>query len=131
VRQDLSLQDTNPCQQVENHLSRKTWPDGCLGLPRPDEFCTRALVEGWRITLSDGRRTWVYRTDSEGRVIRLQNQTASANTLTAVAMPFWRMPLSRVAHFLLRILKQNDGLGQMAAWDWAPGVFCTACSGWQ
>jgi len=44
------------------------------------------------------------------------------------------MPLSgRVAHFLLRILKQNDGLGQMAAWDWAALVFCYSAlvSGWQ
>jgi len=24
------------------------------------------LVEGWRIVLSDGSQTWVYRTDSKG-----------------------------------------------------------------
>jgi len=81
VRQDLSRKIRIPASKLRiTEFGRKTWPDGCLGLPRPDEFCTRALVEGWRITLSDGRQTWVYRTDSEGRVIRLQNQTASANT---------------------------------------------------
>ncbi len=52
----------------------KTWSDGCLGLAKPDEFCTQALVEGWRIVISDSSQTWVYRTDGEGRVIRLESQ---------------------------------------------------------
>ena len=52
----------------------KTWPDGCLGLAKPDEFCTQALVEGWRVVLTDGSQTWVYRTDGDGRVIRLESQ---------------------------------------------------------
>lgn len=51
----------------------ETWPDGCLGLAKPDEFCTQALVEGWRIVVTDGSQTWVYRTDENGRAIRLES----------------------------------------------------------
>jgi len=50
----------------------KTWPDGCLGLARPDEFCTQALVSGWRVVLSDGSKRWVYRTDNQGRIMRFE-----------------------------------------------------------
>ncbi|MEG3439138.1 hypothetical protein V0288_18575 [Pannus brasiliensis CCIBt3594] len=49
----------------------RTWPDGCLGLPRPDELCTQALVEGWEIVLTDNGKTWTYRTDNTGRNTRL------------------------------------------------------------
>lgn len=55
--------------QVRSALPR-TWPDGCLGLPNPDELCTQALVEGWEIVLTDNGKTWTYRTDSTGRVVR-------------------------------------------------------------
>ncbi len=50
----------------------KTWPDGCLGLAKPGEFCTQALVQGWRIILTDNQKTWVYRTDSSGANLRLE-----------------------------------------------------------
>ncbi|YAI82116.1 MAG: hypothetical protein ACQJCO_00455 [cyanobacterium endosymbiont of Rhopalodia sterrenbergii] len=51
----------------------KTWPDSCLGLARPDEFCTQTLVEGWRIEVTNGSKTWVYRTNGDGKVIRLES----------------------------------------------------------
>lgn len=50
--------------------SKQTWPDGCLGLAQPDELCTQMLITGWRVVMSDGRQTWVYRTDNQGNTIR-------------------------------------------------------------
>lgn len=77
VRQDLSRQVGMPAEKLKiTDYTKKTWPDGCLGIPRPNELCTQALVQGWRITLSDGRSDWVYRTDRQGRVLRLENQAA-------------------------------------------------------
>lgn len=77
VRQDLSRQVGIPAEKLKiTDYTKKTWPDGCLGIPRPNELCTQALVQGWRITLSDGRSDWVYRTDRQGRVLRLENQAA-------------------------------------------------------
>jgi len=28
--------------------TRRTWPDGCLGLGGPEVICTQALVDGYR-----------------------------------------------------------------------------------
>lgn len=29
----------------------RTWPDGCLGITRPGQGCTQALVPGWLAVL--------------------------------------------------------------------------------
>ncbi len=72
VRRDLSQQtgiSRNKLSIVES--SRETWPNGCLGIPKPGEMCTQARVEGWEVVVSDGSREWTYRTDSTGRNVRL------------------------------------------------------------
>lgn len=51
----------------------ETWANGCLGLAQPDEICTQALVEGWRIEVSDGNQSWVYRSDRTGQNLRLES----------------------------------------------------------
>jgi hypothetical protein len=137
VRQNLSYKVGIPVSKLRiTGFSRETWPNGCLGLPKPNELCTRALVEGWRITLSNGRQTWVYRTDSKGRAIRLENQTASAELPAAVtdavlqdASRRLKLPISS-----LRVVKAERrtwpdgclGLG-------SPGIVCTQAlvPGWQ
>lgn len=73
VRQDLARRyKIAPNQLKLVQSSRQTWPDGCLGLAKPDEICTQALIEGWRVTISHQQRTWVYRTDGQGRILRLE-----------------------------------------------------------
>lgn len=80
VRQDIAQRENIPVSRLRvTQSSQQTWSDGCLGLAQADEFCTQALVEGWRVTVSDGRFTWVYRTDSSGRVLRREEpQTTSS-----------------------------------------------------
>ena len=46
------------------------WPDGCLGLPGPDEICTEAIVPGWLVRLSVGGNQFVYRVDDVGAELR-------------------------------------------------------------
>lgn len=73
---DLSRRVEIPAAKLKIiKYSRETWSDGCLGLSKPDEFCTQALVEGWRVFVSDGCQTWIYRTDESGRNLRLEAQT--------------------------------------------------------
>ena len=48
------------------------WSDGCLGLAKPDEICTQAIVPGWQITVTDGLKNWIYRTDEMGDTVRLE-----------------------------------------------------------
>ncbi len=74
---DLSRKSEIPPGKLKIiNSSRETWSDGCFGLGSPVEQCLQAQVEGWRVTLSDGRSSWVYRTDYAGQVLRLENQTA-------------------------------------------------------
>ncbi|WP_236738724.1 hypothetical protein [Chroogloeocystis siderophila] len=81
VRQDVAQRENIPVNRLRvTQSSQQTWSDGCLGLAQPDEFCTQALVEGWRVMVSDGRSTWVYRTDSLGRTVRREEPQTTSST---------------------------------------------------
>ncbi|PSB10105.1 hypothetical protein C7B76_24515 [filamentous cyanobacterium CCP2] len=77
VRRDVSQRTGIPPQQlwIARH-ERHTWTDGCLGLPGQGEFCTQALVPGWQIEVTDGSRSWTYRTDTSGQTLRLEEEYA-------------------------------------------------------
>lgn len=76
LRQDLSKRTGIPANQLRfTEVSAQTWPDGCLGLARPGEICTQAMVPGWRATFANGNRRWVYRTNSSGSTFRLEPKT--------------------------------------------------------
>lgn len=113
--------------------SREAWTDGCLGLGTLVEPCLRTQVKGWRVTLSDGRSSWVYRTDLQGLVFRLENQStnlppAVANGVLEAASQESRLPISE-----LRIVE-----GEQRSWPDAclglapPGVLCATVvvDGW-
>ena len=73
VRQDLAQRTKIPLQEIAVKKSKPmTWPDGCLGLAKTDEFCTQMLIQGWQIILGHDKKNWVYRTDSQGKAIRLE-----------------------------------------------------------
>lgn len=57
-------------QVVIREIEQAQWPDGCLGLPQPDEMCTEALVDGFRAVFSVDGQEYEYRTDMEGKQIR-------------------------------------------------------------
>lgn len=58
--------------------TQQTWHDGCLGLGGAAELCATGLVPGWRVTVTDGSQTWIYRTDNSGRSLRAESQTGSS-----------------------------------------------------
>jgi hypothetical protein len=45
-------------------------------LLKTDEICGQTIVEGWRVVVSDGRQSWVYRTNSRGNILRLEPKKA-------------------------------------------------------
>jgi hypothetical protein len=47
------------------------WPNACLGLPQAGEFCAQMITPGWAVTVSDGAKTWQYRTDLDMMQVRL------------------------------------------------------------
>ncbi|HEY1538500.1 MAG TPA: hypothetical protein VGF63_03805 [Solirubrobacteraceae bacterium] len=44
-------------------VKARTWPDGCLGLPRHGEMCSQLVTAGYRATFSVRGHRLVYRTD--------------------------------------------------------------------
>jgi hypothetical protein len=74
------LQKIPPAKLKVVKYSQESWSDGCLGLPQPEEICSQAIVEGWRVVVSDGSQQWIYRTDDSGRNIRLETPNATAES---------------------------------------------------
>jgi len=46
------------------------WPDGCLGLPAPDELCAMMIVPGFEVTLQVDDQQYIYRTNQDGSQVR-------------------------------------------------------------
>jgi hypothetical protein len=73
LQQTLSQETGIPVNQLKMvESNQKTWSDGCLGLGKPEEICSQALVQGWQITFSNGTQRWVYRTNGTGNISRLE-----------------------------------------------------------
>ncbi|AFY42052.1 hypothetical protein [Nostoc sp. PCC 7107] len=103
--------------QVVNY-SQKTWRNGCLELPQPNEFCTQALVPGWLVVVSNGRQKWTYHTNNNGRSLRL----ASANNSSQNELP------RKIREAVLQQAQEVSGLSARSlsilnfkATDWSDG----------
>ncbi|NJP08899.1 MAG: hypothetical protein HC866_04960 [Leptolyngbyaceae cyanobacterium RU_5_1] len=87
LRQHLSKQTgLSPEKLRIVEANQKNWSDGCLELAKPDEFCTQAIVKGWRVVLSNGTRRWVYRTNAEGTSYRLETSAKRSSGLPDLAV---------------------------------------------
>ncbi|MEH2249852.1 hypothetical protein [Nostoc sp.] len=92
VLQAASKRLQQPISQLNIiQAQQQTWRDGCLELPNADEFCTQALVSGWRVVVGQGEQTLVYHTNQTGSALRL-NQKASSNSLVPVQIPVSQLP---------------------------------------
>ncbi|MEH1889926.1 MAG: hypothetical protein V7K92_10870 [Nostoc sp.] len=90
---------------------QQTWRDGCLELPNADEFCTQALVSGWRVVVSGGEQTLVYHTNQTGSAIRL-NQKASSNSLAPVQIPVSQLPPPLARYVVFRQISSGGFAGR-------------------
>jgi hypothetical protein len=117
VRRDLARRQNLPVGQVRvTESSRASWGNGCLELPAPDEFCTEAIVEGWRIQLNANQQTWVYHTDATGSVIRLEGANAPGEPtgltpITPVQIPTSSLPASLEGGVLFRAISSGGFVG--------------------
>jgi len=53
------------------------WPDGCLGVHRPEVMCTQAMVPGFRIVLLANGTEYVYHTNADGSALTPAGQPAA------------------------------------------------------
>ncbi len=73
VLNDVSQKNQVPLNKLAiTQAKREMWSNGCLGLAQEGEFCTQAIVPGWRVFVSGQERLWIYRTDEQGRVLRVE-----------------------------------------------------------
>jgi hypothetical protein len=80
VKQDIVQQFKVPLASLKiQNFSAQVWPDGCLGLPKANEGCPQAIVNGWRVEASDGSQRYIYRTDNTGK--QLQAETSPQSVL--------------------------------------------------
>jgi hypothetical protein len=71
IRQYVAQQTGNKLENINiTSFSRQQWPNACLGLPQTNEVCAQVIVEGWRVVLSDGSQSWVYRSNQKGTFLR-------------------------------------------------------------
>ena len=73
VLKDLSQQTQIPLNKLTITKAKKElWSNGCLDLAQEGEFCTQAIVPGWRVFVSGDDQTWIYHTDQQGRSLRVE-----------------------------------------------------------
>lgn len=76
IRRELSRSTGIAAEKLKvTESSRQSWSDTCLGLGKADEICGQMIVEGWRVVVSDGSQTWVYRTNARGNIWRLEKKS--------------------------------------------------------
>jgi hypothetical protein len=52
-------------------VSEEDWPDGCLGVHKPEIACTSMIVPGYRVTIETGGSSYEIRTSRDGKAIIL------------------------------------------------------------
>jgi hypothetical protein len=103
--------------------TQKTWRNGCLESPKSGEFCTQALVPGWRVVATDGKQNWVYHTNNNGRFLRLASSTNSNNgggKVDNLPQPV-KNAVIKAATKRLGLLPTNINILQAESQNWSDG----------
>jgi len=74
VLSDANKRVSKPVAALRITQSQKeSWGDSCLGLAEPGKLCAQVIVPGWKVTVTDGQRELVYRTDNKGKQVKLED----------------------------------------------------------
>ncbi|MCC5600841.1 hypothetical protein [Nostoc favosum] len=111
VLQAASKRLQQPISQLRIiEFQQQTWRDGCLELANADEFCTQALVPGWRVVVGIGEQTLVYHTNQTGSALRL-NEKASSTPLAPVQIPVSELPPPLAGYVVFRQISSGGFAG--------------------
>ena len=70
ARQALAQQLGLATDEIEIvRFERVEWPNGCLGVEKPDQMCTEAIVPGWLVILSANGQEYEFHTDDTGNTV--------------------------------------------------------------
>ncbi len=71
VRNQVSAILGVPVESIQlESIEQTDWPNGCLGLPEPEEVCTEVITPGWLLVFSAEGQEYRFRVDQTGTVIR-------------------------------------------------------------
>ena len=71
IRNQVSAILGVPVESIQlESLEQTEWPDGCLGLPEPEEACTEAITPGWSLVFTADGQEYRFRADQTGTIIR-------------------------------------------------------------
>ncbi len=59
------------------HAQPTTWSDDCLELGDSEVLCTQMSVPGGQVAIASRQRSWIYRSNASGSVIKLERGTSS------------------------------------------------------
>ncbi|MBE9100623.1 hypothetical protein [Vacuolonema iberomarrocanum] len=109
----------------------ETWTDGCLGLGGPAELCLQAIVEGWKLEVTDGDQSWTYHTDETGDTIRLaENTPDSPDGPDGPDGPSNEIPPSVRDRLLREIARQLDiPVGELSILSYDSETWTDSCLG--
>ena len=71
IRNQVSAILGVPVESIQLESVEQTeWPNGCLGLPEPEEVCTEVITPGWLLVFTADGQEYRFRADQTGTVIR-------------------------------------------------------------
>jgi len=75
VRNALAVRAGSTMEEIVIASAEPTeWPDACLGLPSEGEMCAQVITPGYRVIAQVFGREYVYRTNADGSVVRLESE---------------------------------------------------------
>ncbi|MBE0696094.1 MAG: hypothetical protein IH586_04145 [Anaerolineaceae bacterium] len=103
------------------------WPDGCLGAGKPDEMCTQAIVDGYRIILQVTGQNYEFHTNLDGKQVRevLAPGPKGGNIITGGAVTKARQFLAQELSINLNEIKLQNA----KAVDWPNSCLGAANAG--
>lgn len=139
---DLSRQTGINVQKFSiKESSRQKWTDGCLGLGTAAEICAAVIVPGWRVVVTDGSKTWVYRTDNTGRTVRQESSNSPVTNLPGNLPQSVATPVKQDAAKRLNLTTDQVRIVQADKKTWSdgclglyePNILCSQATveGWQ
>jgi len=71
IRNQVSVILGVPVESIQlESIEQMDWPNGCLGLPEPEEDCTEVITPGWLLVFNVDGQDYRFRVDQTGTVIR-------------------------------------------------------------
>ncbi len=58
----------DPSDVAVSSVEAAQWPDSCLGIQLPGQFCAMHVVDGYKVILKAQGRSYEYRTDADGNM---------------------------------------------------------------